>query len=308
MSNYRTMRRNARRFQGKSKIKYNISSIIEYTKDLLVILCAIPIMIVLIELLAISLDELKIYYDFGSKYKIISELKSENIDSENIVSSNKMTDDYNDITTDIRMENYSVVSPTTTSKDINNDISDVAKVRTSLGEDSIETEFNTLIKHDLPSEYYSNLDFSSFQPYMGYQAITNKSTPAYDVVNNDNSYTDESGFRRHKTNSSQFTINGQDDYIIALGTFYKDKGLVGNRYLVVTSNGMYTATTGDEKADEHTDSLNMFTMHSNGTKAGIIEWIVDEQKLDPDIKRSGTITIGGPYKLQGEILYIYEIV
>lgn len=179
-------------------------------------------------------------------------------------------------------------------------------VEDQLGNNVITIGDSTLTRHDLPSVYYSDLDFSSFQPYMPYTAITNTSAPAYNVVYSEDCYTDEMGFRRYKTDDSQFTIDGQDDYVIALGTFYKEKGMVGNRYLIVTSTGMYTAKTGDEKSDRHTDEMHMFTIH-DGDKAGIIEWIVDYQNLDPTIKRAGTVTIGGPEILQGEILHIYEI-
>ena len=51
------------------------------------------------------------------------------------------------------------------------------------------------------------------------------------------------------TTADQFTIDGQDDYMIALGTFYKEKGTAGNRYLIETTTGAYTAITGSEKAD-----------------------------------------------------------
>ena len=176
-----------------------------------------------------------------------------------------------------------------------------------IGRDTIEIDESVLVRYDLPDKYYPGIDYSSFQPYMPYTAITNKSTPAYKVVRSENCYTDEFGLRRYKTNDSQFTIDGQDDYIIALGTFYKEKGTAGSRYLIVTTTGMYTAITGDEKADEHTDAKGMFSRHCNGTKAGLIEWIVDKSALNPTIKKMGTVTYGGPEAARGEILYIYKI-
>ena len=163
----------------------------------------------------------------------------------------------------------------------------------------------TLTKCDLPSKYYKNLDYSSFQPYMSYKAITNKKSPAYKISHSENSYTDENGLRRYRTTKDQFTVNGADDYIIALGTFYKTKGTAGERFLITTSNGAYTAITGDEKADIHTDGMNMFTTH-NG-KAGMIEWIVDESLLNRMIRSKGTITKGPVEILQGEITGIYKI-
>jgi len=163
-----------------------------------------------------------------------------------------------------------------------------------------------MIRHDLPDKYYPNIDFSSFQPFMCYTKVTNENAPAYDVVHSDNTYTDDYGLRRYKISDDQFSINGQDDYMIALGTFYKPEMVVGNRYLIVTTNGMYTATTGDEKSDMHTNETNMFSVHKNG-QIGMIEWIVDWDKLNSDIQVSGTVTIGGPDVIKGQILYMYEI-
>ena len=190
-------------------------------------------------------------------------------------------------------------------KDVPYTTSPLITLEEQLGNNTININNNTLVRHDLPDKYYPGIDFSSFQPYMSYTRITNKQSDAYHIVNSENCYTDELGFRRYKTNDNQFTIDGQDDYVIALGTFYKQKGVVGNRYLIVTTNGMYTAITGDEKADIHTDRMNMFTNH-NG-KAGIIEWIIDNSKLNAKTRRAGTATVGGPDVVQGEIIHIYEI-
>lgn len=177
----------------------------------------------------------------------------------------------------------------------------------NLGSNSINVENSTLTKYDLPDVYYPGIDFSSFQPYMDYRCITNKSTPAYKVSHSELSYSDQYGLRRFQTTDDQFTIDGQDDYVIALGTFYKEKGTAGSRYLIVTTTGMYTAIAGDEKSDAHTDNRHMFSQHSDGSCAGIVEWIVDQKALEPTMKRAGTITAGPVESLKGEILYIYGI-
>lgn len=165
----------------------------------------------------------------------------------------------------------------------------------------------TLTRYDLPDKYYPGIDYSSFQPYMSYKKITNTRTPAYAVSHSENAYTDEYGLRRYKTTDDQFTIDGQDDYIVALGTFYKEKGTCGSRYLIVTTTGMYTVITGDEKSDSHTDQYHMFTTHKDGSCAGMIEWIVDVDTLESTMKTSGTITSGPVTPLQGEIIQIYGI-
>lgn len=214
-------------------------------------------------------------------------------------------EDNSDIENDI--ENNSIINDKAIIevKDIVCTTSPLITLEDQLGNNTITINDDTLVRHDLPNKYYPGIDFSSFQPYMSYTRITNKQSDAYRVVNSENCYTDELGFRRYKTNDDQFTIDGQDDYVIALGTFYKQKGVVGNRYLIVTTNGMYTAITGDEKSDIHTDRMNMFTNH-NG-KAGIIEWIIDSSKLNAKTRRAGTATVGGPDVVQGEIIHIYEI-
>lgn len=177
----------------------------------------------------------------------------------------------------------------------------------SLGNPTIEIDGSVLTRYDLPDKYYPGIDFSSFQPYMGYKCITNKSSPAYKVTRSEMAYNDEYGMRRYRTTPDQFTIDGQDDYVIALGTFYKEKGTAGSRYLIVTSTGMYTAIAGDEKSDAHTDARHMFSTHQDGSCAGIIEWIVDQENLESTMKRAGTITAGPIEPLKGEILHIYGI-
>jgi hypothetical protein len=177
-----------------------------------------------------------------------------------------------------------------------------------LGNSTIEMSGSTLTKLSLPSEYYPGIDFSTVQPYENYTCITNKSSAAYKITRSDNAYTDENGLRRYKTNDGQFTVNGQDDYVIALGTYYKAKGVCGTRYLIVTSTGMYTAITGDEKSDLHTDTYHMFSYHgSNNQYAGMIEWIVDSSKLPKAVRSSGSMYNAPIENISGEILMIYAI-
>lgn len=177
-------------------------------------------------------------------------------------------------------------------------------IEESLGESFSIDGFDFKL-YDTPDKYYPNMDFK-FQPYMSYNKVTNKKSEAYKINHSSKSYTDEHGLRRYKVEDDQFSINGEDDYVIALGTYYKPKGVCGTRYLVVTTNGMYTAITGDEKDDRHTDSRNMFSKHGNNA-GGIIEWIVDTNKLDDKIKRGGSIHYGDIDVLRGSILYIYGI-
>jgi hypothetical protein len=187
-----------------------------------------------------------------------------------------------------------------------NEVSAKAIIESCLGNDTIEVEGSVLERYDLPSLYYPSLDYSSFQPYMDYRTITSTGSASYSISHSVNAYTDEVGLRRYEISEGQINIDGKDDYIIALGTFYKERGTAGSRYLIVTSTGMYTAIAGDEKSDVNTDIMNMCSSHGNG-KAGLIEWIVDANRLDKNITLHGTITAGPVEELTGEILYIYKI-
>lgn len=183
---------------------------------------------------------------------------------------------------------------------------DVSTINMLVGADTLNLGTSILTNQILPTKYYGNIDFSSFQPYMSYKKITSKSSPAYKISHSENAYTDEYGFRRYKTNSeNQITINEQDDYIVAMGTFYKEKGTAGERFLVTTTTGAFTVITGDEKADQDTDSMNMFTTHKGS--AAILEWVVDEDKLESEVKQSGTVTSSSMEALHGTITSIYKI-
>ena len=169
-----------------------------------------------------------------------------------------------------------------------------------------EPEF---IKYDLPSVYYGDIDFSTFQPYMDYKMVTDTSSNSYQTLNSEKLYIDDNGLCRYSVDDDQFSIDGKDDYVIALGTYYKEKGKTGQRYLIHTTEGYYTAIAGEEKADEHTDKYRMFVRHGeNGQYAGMIEFLVDTDYLDSDIRTMGTVTACDDPVLQGEILGISQIV
>lgn len=164
-----------------------------------------------------------------------------------------------------------------------------------------------LVEYDLPSKYYGDIDFSSFQPYMDYRMITDETSPAYATCYSCNAYTDENGFRRMAVDG--YKVNDQDDYVIALGTYYNEHMTTGSRWLIVTTDGSYTATVGDEKQDIHTDKFNMFGLHGkNGDIAGMIEWIVDSRYIDKAIKNTGSVTAGSNPVISGEIVNIYKII
>ncbi|MDE7346512.1 MAG: hypothetical protein K2N48_07205 [Muribaculaceae bacterium] len=186
--------------------------------------------------------------------------------------------------------------------------SDQEIITDCMGDTIIELSENTLVRMDLPDVYYPGIDFTSSQPYEDYSCITNRRSAAYQITRSDNAYTDENGYRRYTTTDNQFTIDGESDYVVALGTFYKPKGTCGSRFLVITSEGMYTIITGDEKDDRHTDEMNMFSRH--GDNAGMIEFLVDSSTLyhaDNMAARMGSIHYSSIPELSGEILAMYRI-
>lgn len=187
------------------------------------------------------------------------------------------------------------------------DVTDILKE--SVGDKTILMEGVALIRYNLPEDIHPHMDHSKFQPYMDYRAVTNKRSGAYKIINHKNAYCDKNGFRRIKLHPDEFSIDEKDDYLIALGNYYKEKGKVGDRFLVITSTGMYTARVGDEKANRHTDPLNMFTVHGKDRKyAGVIEWIIDSKRICSDVKKMGSISASNIPALQGNILHIYKII
>ena len=202
-------------------------------------------------------------------------------------------------TTEEVSEDYEITDESITINNIDN-LDDV------IGYDKINIDGHTLVRYSLPNEYYPGLDYSSFQPYMDYRTITKPNSSSYPVVHGEDTYNDELGLRRSIPDEDEFVLNDEDDYMIALGTYYKPKGVCGLRYLIVTSTGMYTAITGDEKGDSATDPHNMYSYHGNN-KGGVIEWIVDTSKLPREVKTIGSVTAGPVEELNGEILHIYLI-
>lgn len=159
-----------------------------------------------------------------------------------------------------------------------------------------------IIEKDLPTDR----NYSYFQSYMSYKTITDRTSPAYEITRV-GTYVDADGLLRKP--AVGFTISDQDDYVIALGSYYTDYAITGDgtgiRYLVITTTGAYTAITGDEKDDDDTDPMHMYT--PCGEHAGLIEWIVDPSKLDAKVLKTGTLTNGPNPIIQGEIQKIYRI-
>lgn len=178
------------------------------------------------------------------------------------------------------------------------------RLRDYFGEPEIITPEGTKLTYlALPTEYYPGIDFSYFKAWMPY-TVLGRNNQCGRIAYGDRAFTDENGLRRYTLGPEDFTTNGQADYLVAMGTFYKPRGTVGQRYLIVTPSGSYTVRTSDELADAHSDRHNMFSRH--GQYATVLEFLVDKQQLASSAKRMGTVSVLGGM-LGEEIIAIYLI-
>ncbi len=140
------------------------------------------------------------------------------------------------------------------------------------------------------SEKYLNLPEdidTSFKSYMDYRTITDRGSDQYRLQQE--AFTDSDGIRR---------VN--DDVCIAVGTAYAER--CGIRFEITLDSGeSFTAVAGDIKADRDTDSTNRYRPMSGGM-GDMVEFIVETDKLDPYVRKTGSI---GTYeKYSGNICSI----
>mgnify|MGYP003571246824 CR=1 FL=1 len=182
-----------------------------------------------------------------------------------------------------------------------------SEIRQYVGSDIIILNNYTLKRYSTPDEYYKNLDYYSFLAYMSYKSIKLRNSPAYKITHSNLAYTDTNGYRRYKIDINKFSINNQDDYIVAIGNYYKTQGSAGDRFLIVTDKAMYTIIVGDEKSDYHTDKLHMVEMRKNN-RGNMIEFIADIKRLEKRVKRMGSVTASKNEIINGRITHIYKII
>lgn len=127
--------------------------------------------------------------------------------------------------------------------------------------------------------------------YMGYKAITNTKSKQYKLQRIEDVYTDEHGFRRYG-----------DYYFIALGTYYtKD---IGTIFSITLDNGTtFQAIVGDIKSDSHTDKHNQ----KHAIDGSVIEFIVDSEKLNKEVKESGDVSKLPSKQFEGKVINIAKL-
>lgn len=132
-----------------------------------------------------------------------------------------------------------------------------------------------------PEEFAIPVGDTSFKSYMDYRKITAEGSDQYNFQQE--CWTDDTGLRRH-----------QDDYVIALGSYYTSK--VGDRFEITLSTGeTFTAIVGDFKDDRDTDETNRYTLMGNGSK-NIIEFVVDTRYLGEMTKKMGDVSYTEGFK------------
>lgn len=146
------------------------------------------------------------------------------------------------------------------------------------------TALDYTVTYDLPNER------NDFFTYMDYRTITDKTTDQYAMQQK--AWTNSQGIRCV-----------ENDVCISLGSYFGTK--IGTRYEITLDTGYtFTAVLADCKADEHTDVTNCYKQVSDN-KVNIIEFIVDTDRIDTNVKTSGNI--GNYYNYNGQIISIQKI-
>ena len=145
----------------------------------------------------------------------------------------------------------------------------------------VEIEYIVHTELDLPEEVDGK-----FKTYMDYRRITDKNSKQWKLQ--EQAWTEGRGFRKIG-----------EHFLVAVGTFYADE--VGKELLIEFEDGQrIKAIVGDIKQDKHTDPTNRY-VPINGN---IVEFIVDIEKLDPEVIRRGDVSWLG---LNGRIKSIWEV-
>ncbi len=114
--------------------------------------------------------------------------------------------------------------------------------------------------------------------FTDYRCYSLWSTPHYRLQQS--AWTDEQGLRRYN-----------DDYIVALGSFYSTD--IGDRFKIILDTGKtFTVILGDGKVDADCDSKNMYTPcidYGGNAAANLIEFVIDESVLASEVYRYGSL-------------------
>lgn len=137
---------------------------------------------------------------------------------------------------------------------------------------------------------------SSFKTYMDYRTITNIHSPQFKYIKNFG-WSDYDGFMRA---NGEKDLGIQDNYyMIALGSYYGTE--IGTKYRITTDTGrIFYGILCDQKDDRDTNITHQYSYNND-----VVEFIVDTQRLDNNVKRMGSANVYMP--LNGKIARIERI-
>lgn len=125
----------------------------------------------------------------------------------------------------------------------------------------VSSESVVMVEGSMPLPSISD---TSFKGYMCTHTITSKSSYQYKFLwsGNYDFHTDEYGILMYN-----------DYYVVAMGSYYTDYKVGSTFRITLDSGTVFDVITGDEKADIHTDSLNMYRPKGNG-RGEIVEFVI----------------------------------
>lgn len=152
-----------------------------------------------------------------------------------------------------------------------------------LEKDKLKPPNRNMISRNVPKN-------SSRKTYMDYRKITDTSSKQYELQQNKDCYTTDTGFRK---------IN--EYYCIAVGTHYSNN--IGDKLIVYMENGeSFKAIVADIKDDKHTDETN----RQHRKDGSVIEFVVDTRKLPELVRKMGDISYMDEKIFKGEIKAIIK--
>jgi hypothetical protein len=134
---------------------------------------------------------------------------------------------------------------------------------------------------------YEVPDIPDFKSWTNYLKSVNRSSGQWKFLNSEGTWTDENGFRRKN-----------NDYMVAMGSYYTHT--LGDRFKITTTNGSFTVSICDFKADSHTDSKHQYSTANHC----ITEFYVGDN-LNPKVRRSGSAS--SINELSGKIIKIEKL-
>ena len=136
-----------------------------------------------------------------------------------------------------------------------------------LEKDKLKPPNRNMISRNVPKN-------SSRKTYMDYRKITDTSSKQYELQQNKDCYTTDTGLRK---------VN--EYYCIAVGTHYSNN--IGDKLIVYMENGeSFKAIVADIKDDKHTDETN----RQHKKDGSVIEFVVDTRKLPELVRKMGDIS------------------